>query len=377
MSKRLPKRGEPRRELIVRWLRAGLAFSQTNPRMGRMSSQSAPTATVALAQVLILYAATRGVPPPVFIERFGIDSDVLGNPDGRLPLTLFARIWRELSELCNDPDAALHAAECVPVDDATLVAHLFLVSPNLEAGIKRLLRFERVQHGEQLGELKILGDKAEITIYAERAVVRVPEPTSMFGAIMMIRLAEHATLRKIPIEHMWLRYPEPKERAAYEAYFGPNITFGAERDRMLFPSSVLQWPHLRASAQLAHVLEAHAKSIETALPDLAHGHTWLKATRQVIEKLLPDGEASITRVARELNVTPRTLQRHLEAESASLRGVVEDLRRDLATKHLANPHLSLAEVAFALGFSDQTAFHRAFVRWMGMPPGEYRRKRAT
>jgi len=84
--------------------------------------------------------------------------------------------------------------------------------------------------------------------------------------------------------------------------------------------------------------------------------------------------ATLAGAAAALNLPPRTLQRRLAAEGASFAGLLDEVRRELSLRLLADPVTSIAEVAFALGFGDQPAFHRAFSRWQGSTPGEYRHR---
>jgi AraC-like DNA-binding protein len=79
-------------------------------------------------------------------------------------------------------------------------------------------------------------------------------------------------------------------------------------------------------------------------------------------------------VAREFHVSPTTLRRRLDAEGTSYQGIKDELRRDAAVHHLCGTRLSIADIASALGFQETSAFHRAFKRWSGVQPGEYRRR---
>ena len=87
--------------------------------------------------------------------------------------------------------------------------------------------------------------------------------------------------------------------------------------------------------------------------------------------------ASLSAVASELRLPGRTLQRRLAAEGTSFAALLDSVRHELAIEHMADPRTSLAEIAFALGFADQAGFHRAFMRWTGRTPGEYRKRLAS
>jgi AraC-like DNA-binding protein len=102
--------------------------------------------------------------------------------------------------------------------------------------------------------------------------------------------------------------------------------------------------------------------------------TLIAQVRAAAQEALGAGDLSVTVVARQLGVAPRTLQRRLaEAHDTTFVAVVDELRAELAEQWLVDRELSVAEIAFALGFADQSAFHRAFVRWTGRTPGQVRR----
>lgn len=337
-----------------------------------MGREPGPTATSALAQGLVFYAASRGVAPPVVIAHFGLDPAVLADVDGRVPLRTIARMWDELPVLCGDPDMPLHLADLALATDAdtTLVTLLCGASATVGEALQRFRRFEKVHHGESMTALEVEGDALLLVVNPAQATVPLPPATVAFGFLWMLRLIAEATGRAIPVLGVSLRHPEPRDRAPYDARFGARVAFGAAVDRLCMPREILDWPQTSASARIARLAEAHALALEARLPAVP---SWLDRVRESIARLLPDSGATLERVAREVDIAPRTLQRRLEAEGTGLRQVIDDVRRGLALDYVEQPATSLAEIAFLLGFSEQSAFHRAFVRWTGRTPGDHRR----
>jgi AraC-like DNA-binding protein len=117
------------------------------------------------------------------------------------------------------------------------------------------------------------------------------------------------------------------------------------------------------------VLESHARILIDRLPS---SPTFAARVSEALVPMLPEGP-TIDRVAHALRVSPRSVQRYLHAEDTSFERVLEDVRKSRAQAGLRDRRCSIAEVSAALGFADQSAFHRAFVRWMGTTPGAYRR----
>jgi len=321
----------------------------------------------------LAHAARCGMAPPAFLAHFGLDPATMADPDGRVPYAVVNRIWGELPALCNDPDVAFHAATAQPLPsmDSSPLTLLFSASPTVGAGFQRMIRFQRVHSGdkESLIELHVDSDAFEIIFRADRSTFRVHPANMVYGFASMRAAIARALGRDIPVVDVMFRYPEPANREPYDAHFGVRVQFGAPLDRIRYPRHVFDWPQPGASARIAQLAEAQARAIESTMQST----TWLDDVRGAITQLLPDGDATLERVAKALDLTPRTLQRKLEREGTSLRELVDEVRRSLAQTYIADGAMSLATIAFVLGFSEQSAFHRAFVRWTGQSPGDYRR----
>ncbi len=132
----------------------------------------------------------------------------------------------------------------------------------------------------------------------------------------------------------------------------------------------LDVPLVSADPQLAALLGRHAEALEARLPERP---SFEASVRRALAAVLADGDAGVDSVARRLHVSRRTLQRRLKEEGTTHQQVLDGLRRDLAPQYLADPAVGIHETALLLGFSDQSAFHHAFVRWTGVAPGAYRR----
>src|SRR5262245_58421573 len=127
----------------------------------------------------------------------------------------------------------------------------------------------------------------------------------------------------------------------------------------------------RAEPALAQLLDQQLAAQLAALP--AEEASFLDRIRSALFAELDRGEPTLEAIAARLRMSPRTLQRRLREEGSSLSAVLDRLRAELALRYLGEPRTSIGEVAFRLGFSDPTTFHRAFRRWTGQTPAEYRR----
>lgn len=315
----------------------------------------------------------RGHDREALLARYALDPAVLADVDGRVPLTTVARMWNELPELLDDPDLPLgllgHTAEA----DPPLPVLLFLASPTLGDGIRRMVLYERLGYDvapEPVTELVVDGDRAHVVLHHERSAVDPPTGAVLqtLGALCLMARASTRT-DVVPLE-VRLRHPLPRDLGPYQALFRCPLVFGADRDRLTLAAADLALPHPGASPTLLAITDRHADQALAALPA---GDDPVAAIRQAIRARLPDGTVVLADVAGVLGVSPRTLQRRLADEGTSLRRLVDEERRTLALRHIADARTSLVDLAFFLGFADQTSFTRAFSRWTARSPAEYRR----
>jgi AraC-like DNA-binding protein len=161
----------------------------------------------------------------------------------------------------------------------------------------------------------------------------------------------------------------PADVREHRRIFACPVTFGADRNEMVFPAAALDLPHARPDPALFALLERYAKGLIDRLP----GATTLSA--RVAEALVPrlPGTPTVETVARALRLSARSLQRYLKEEGTTFATVHDGVRRRHSEVALRDRRRSIAEVARSMGFADQSAFHKAFVRWTGMTPGAYRR----
>jgi AraC-like DNA-binding protein len=190
----------------------------------------------------------------------------------------------------------------------------------------------------------------------------------VFAALVgRIRLRIRPDLQVSRVE---LCQPRPAYAARYGDLFQAPVHFAAAADRLCFSDEQWHAATESADAALVLVLEEHARILAERLPHPASD--FVAEVQRAIVAAPPEAR-SAEDVARALHVSVRTLQRHLVAAGTTFRDVSESVRGELAAGYLGDPRVSIVEVAFLLGFSDQSAFNRAFRRWTGVSPGRWRR----
>lgn len=327
----------------------------------------AATSTLAM----VCTAEARGLRTADLLERFGIGREMLEDPDARLPAPVVLALWTALRERTDDPTLQLAAPTSLPFGAYRVIDYLVGASATVGEGILRFAGFFRL-----IADAVVLGVESEedeqrlCLLMSDGKPVPPVYVDYVFAALVSrIRMRIRPGLEVLRVD---LRQPKPARPAAYGELFRAPVSFGASADRLCFSRDEWNAPMDTADATLARLLEEHARILAERIPEASSG--FQVEVQRTIVSVLPEGGSAVA-VARALHVSVRTLQRKLVAAGTTFREVADTVRGRLAEEYLADRKVSTAEVAFLLGFSDQTSFIRAFRRWTGEPPGRWRRRR--
>jgi AraC-like DNA-binding protein len=317
---------------------------------------------------LLEYLAARGCDTAAMLQAAGVEPSLVDQPEARLPHAVMIRVWEAAGRLTGDQDLGLHAAQAIRPGDFGAMEYVVRTSQTLGAGLARLARYYAV-----------LNDGAEIVVEAQRDRAVWSHRLSYPGGLprqipeyvigCLLVLLRHATgVDWTPLE---VRFPhqEPADTSAHRRLFRAPLRFGCERSELVIPRSSYDAPLLGADSALQSLVEAQVAGL---LENLPRAEATTDRVRRLLGTELCDGEPTLERLAARLHMSARTLHRHLENEGTTFRRIVTELRRELAERHLRERKLGVGEIAFILGFSEASAFHRAFKRWTGQPPRAYR-----
>lgn len=283
-------------------------------------------------------------------------------------------VWRELLArgLALVPE---QAAPELAVGAGVLPAHvgvlgyLVLASDTLGEAMLAYQRYETLFYGTNLAEIEVIGDQAEI---------RWPPSDNELGqqadglaiAALVTFMRRQMEYSPPPSGISFLESVDPARAEAYEVFFRCPISWNDSHVRVRFPLSYLGMPMPRRDPILRELLDRQAQALLRALPGSSDTERQLQ---KVLLKLLSDGEPTLNRAARAMYMSPRTLQRRLAGHGLSWQQWLDRSREQLARQYLADASLTLTDIALLLGFSEQSAFTRAYRRWTGQVPGRARK----
>lgn len=327
--------------------------------------------TAQIVPLFLVVAAEHGLEPAEVLARFAIPPEALSHPEARLPVDLVVRIWRELPEWCGADDFGLRVGTAVGSVDF-LPRAVVTASPTVGVALRRYLRIERLLNdvpGVPPAELVVVDGVVSLRHHYVGLPRHLNESLPAGWAQLVRQAAGSVRFRRLEFEH-----PRPVSIERHREIFGDaELVFDAAANRFSFDAEILDRPNATYSRVIEPMVERYLDEATAMLPDRAP--RLVRELRSTISRALPDGAPPLENVARAMRLSPRSLQRRLSEHGTSYTAVLDEVRRELALRFIADPARSLLDVALATGFSDQPAFQRAFVRWTGEPPGRYRRRR--
>src|SRR5215469_10611445 len=309
-----------------------------------------------------------GLDVAVLFGEAGLDMAALSDPDSRFPTAKVSLLWQLAVARSGDPAIGLANSSIAKPASFDVVAYTMLSSPNLLGILERVSRYVSIV--SDAAGLVVTEDDEGYRLILELFGGGQPVPRQRFEFDLMTilsfcRWVTNRDLRPLALE---LRFPPPADLQPYQDAFKCSFHFNAPANALLFAGSDLILPLPTAHPLLA---EMHERITSEHLRRLDHAQT-SSQVRTAIVRRLPDGEPRRSEIARVLEMSERTLQRRLDAERTSFQGLMDDTRRELAEQYLGQADLSLVDVAYLLGFGDQSSFFRASKRWFGTSPRHYR-----
>lgn len=323
-----------------------------------------------IGAMIVQAAAQAGVDPRELSRATGFDPGRAADPDARIPIDLEETLWEEAARRSGDDDFGLHAAEGLRPGAFDVLDYAVRTAPTARAALERLARYNRLEH-----------DAAVFTIIDRVGATRVEHAFRVGGAVQcrhsaeftlasIIAIGAQITAAPLAAQAVEFRHAAPPALAEHRRIFGVVPRFSASVNALELDPAVLARPVPAADPMLSKVIERHAEALLAARDEPGAGVA--DRVRQLLAGALPDGDASLGAVAAGLRLSERSLQRRLAEEGLTFDAVFDDLRRRLALRYLTDRKIAICEVAYLLGYSEPSAFHRAFKRWTGVTPTEAR-----
>ena len=315
---------------------------------------------------------SHGADPQPLLDQYGLDAARLGEAGARLSIPRYMRLGHGAIQLTADPALGLRMGQLSRLSQAGLAGVTAAQAPTVREAARCLIRFEALYGSNYRGQSSFHEDAtgAWLRFYSispYNAYNRFVVDSIIAGWLQQLSSVSPAPLRADRIE---IEFEEPQYRDAYNVFDCP-IQFGAEHNQLrLSLASLAQRNPQHCPSTWKHLLQLCERELER----LTRTRSLRERITQLLGPLLNGGrEPDLEEVAARLKLPTWTLRRKLAEEGTQFRAILNDTRRDLAMTYIRDTELAFGEIAYLLGFASAEAFQRAFKRWNGQTPGEYRR----
>ena len=313
-------------------------------------------------------ARSHGRDPRGIVERHGMEARVLVDPESLVAPHQVAETFEYCSVLFDDPLFGLHFASTQDPEVFGCVTALCRSAPTVRAGIRCLIDFIPVVHAPDCEVVLIEGrETAELT-WLVNADIGINDQANYQTAMLNAKLLQ--AIGNPSFKPSWVSLsadPRASDLPEIEQMLRCRVKGRSSRNSIAFPVRALEQPVPSANRLLYKLLGSYLHQVKSA-----SSPSIIERINSYIRGSLALGSCSIERCAEKTGMSVRTLQSRLAADGARFSELVETQRETLARAHLADRRLSLDEIADRLGYGEQTSFGRAFKRWTGMTPQQYR-----
>lgn len=326
--------------------------------------------TISNDHLLLLLEGARaaGASRDGLLKAAGVDANTV-TPGGRTPYAAYCALWLEVMTQLKDPSFPFRLAQHAKEGKHGVLQFACLTSSNVGAALHKLRRYVGV-HSESLTIDLVEGDvDAQLAL---RRTVQTPRVSyaDEYALALVVLCGRQITGHDWAPTQVSFSHAEPPDTRPHRDFFKAALRFGAPTASLTLGQEVLALPMVKGDAAMSAYFEAQ---LEQHLSTLTASPPLFRRIQEVVLGQLGEGPPSLERIASELALSPRTLRRQLQKHATSFKALVDQTRLNVARGYLTDSSLSQEDIAFLLGFSEASAFHRAFRRWTGTTPQSLRR----
>ena len=309
----------------------------------------------------------KGIDADELFTRCGIDPNQRFDSEARYPVYATNRLWQAAIYKTKDPSLIYEVVPRIKPHMLHAVGHAWIVSRTLLDALRRFVRYHRMLSTNVEVKLEEAQGSYQLVVNVIDPMESLSSDGVLTFTLHMCREAYGDDLTPLQVQ---LTRLEPRDDSVIEKFFGCDIEYGMLDNVIIFNPSDLNRKLKGANASVANAMD---NVIIEYLSNLDVNDVVSRVRKYVAETLV-HGEPSKQDIADELGMSARTLQRRLDEEGTSAKHIIDETRHQLALTFIAQPQYSIKEVAYGLGFSDPSNFARAFKRWTGKTPRQFRKE---
>ena len=328
--------------------------------------------SVGFVHSLISALQEQHIDPQPLLDAYGLDHARLSEPRARLSIPRYMRLGHAAMQLVGDPGLGLEMGRLRKAGHLGLVGVTSAQAPTVREAARALIRYEPLYASNYRGASGFHEDAtgAWLRFYSispYNSYNQFVVDTVLASWVTQLGAVASQPLTPVAVQ---IEFQRPNYAARYETFFGKPVEFAAEHNQLRLDQATLA---LRNPEHCPSTWRQLLELCEAELELRTRTRSLRERVAQLLGPMLKGQEPDLQQVAGRLQLPPWTLRRKLDEEGTSYRAILNDTRRDLAMAYIRDTESAFGEIAWLLGFSSAEAFQRAFKRWSGQTPGEYRR----
>jgi len=326
----------------------------------------------------LLSAILDGAPLPEtekwrLAAEVGLAPEVVRDVNGRTSIIVLSRLWSRILDLTGDPFVGLHIGRAVPGERFGLAVHAAQNKDTLREGLVDIARYAGLINAMITCSVHESPDEARFAMKFHWDVFDLERHAVDITFAGLAKWGRERICERFAVREVRLRHKRTEARERYEAAFGAPVTFAAATNEVVFDPALLDQRIQGTNNELGRLLDGYAQAELVKIPALASLPS--RVSQLVLRDLAAGTRPDLAAICDEVKMTPRQLQRKLGESSTSFSALLDEARKSLAPRWLDDPVTNVEQVGFRLGYAEPTAFIRAFKKWYGMTPGQYRKTR--
>lgn len=334
--------------------------------MQRIGNMAALTDSGTLVRMAYQGLVNLGVDADEVLRRCGLDPAQLYKPNLRTQFSAQPLFWQAAVDLSGDPCIGLHLGESMPVYKGQILEYLLLSSPTFGEGLKRVLSYQRLISDAMHGQITD-SPTPFLTNYFSKHKYLTPHLAEAM-VVSLIRFLQSVSDDKFKPTKICFTHDALADITEYERVFQCPVEFNDKQFKLYFEPEILSYRSPYAEPEL---LTMHMQSANQHM-ELLEKRDLIIEVRNQVGALLESGDISLESISQQLDMSPRQLRHQLNLAGTSLQRVINQYRKSLSRQLLSQTDETIAEIVYLTGFSEPSTFYRAFKRWEGMTPIEYR-----
>jgi AraC-like DNA-binding protein len=326
--------------------------------------------SVSVLKQMLLYLASLNIDADSFLRSTGIDPQIVKSPDGYMAFDTYLHIEEEAARCANDPYFGLHMGQYAEPGSWSILGYLMMNCANLGEAFEKSSRYQRIVGNLISGRASLKFNKIRVVLETPSYAPKMSRHCFESALSSSVRIMRTLTGKQIGPRLVTFSYPEPVSTDEYVRIFGCPVLFDQKETSMTLDFELLRTPVLLPNLELQAYFEDYAQNI---LTEMENKEATTQRVTKIILARLDDEDLTINKVAKEMAVSVRTLQKRLKDEGVVFSDLLMDIRKRLAKKYL-HERYSVEDITYLLGYSEPSVFRKAFKKWSGITPREFRER---